>query len=533
LASEVFGTDSYTVLHKDANGAVLWSDDDVRGHDSQGIAYNQGGTNAVDRTVESRLRDIISVFDYMTAAQITDVRARTTAENVTTVIQNAIDDASNDEEIYLPSGSYLLNSGLTLNRDNIKFCGAGAGSTILVPNFATGDVLACGDGTTTREHINVSGFTIDPPSAITRSADAFIKINQVEQSYFNHLQLNQPFIGVEITDGATTKIELTEIDIRNTVAGSGIGILIDGGGDHYLTRCFINAPNGSQPISGIEIRNSNATWITDCDVIHSGIGLLVNPNATGIVTWLFVLNSAFDLCENDGIRIKSTNSAAINKGHNFVGCWSSSNGAVGVRIDGDDVPDGIQFTSHRSVVNGTNGYIITKGKNIFFDACICAGNSDASDGVSAGFEIAANTDKFAIRNCKIGRWGRLTNDHGVPININAGTSNDYIITGNDMTENDAVMTDGGTGTSKVVRDNIGYVTENQGTGEIANATTSDVITHGLNITPALGTIHITGGENPTADVGTIWVDTIGATTFTVNCEVDPGASGFDFGWSVR
>jgi hypothetical protein len=38
---------------------------------------------------------------------------------------------------------------------------------------------------------------------------------------------------------------------------------------------------------------------------------------------------------------------------------------------------------------------------------------------------------------------------------------------------------------------------------------------------------------PTADPGNIWVDTIGATNFTVNCRNDPGASNLDFGWHIR
>jgi hypothetical protein len=71
---------------------------------------------------------------------------------------------------------------------------------------------------------------------------------------------------------------------------------------------------------------------------------------------------------------------------------------------------------------------------------------------------------------------------------------------------------------------------NTGTGSIASGTTSDVITHGLSATPAVADIAITLAENPTNTPGAIWVDTITATQFTVNCENDPGASNLDFGW---
>jgi hypothetical protein len=79
---------------------------------------------------------------------------------------------------------------------------------------------------------------------------------------------------------------------------------------------------------------------------------------------------------------------------------------------------------------------------------------------------------------------------------------------------------------------IGVPTQASGTGTINNGSTTAVITHGLNKTPAIGEISITGGENPTNDIGAIFVNTITSTQFTVNVENDPGASGFDFGWHV-
>lgn len=79
----------------------------------------------------------------------------------------------------------------------------------------------------------------------------------------------------------------------------------------------------------------------------------------------------------------------------------------------------------------------------------------------------------------------------------------------------------------------GFVYRNSGTGTIANGATSATVTHGLALTPGLKDIRITLGENPTNTPGAIWVDNIGATTFVVNCENDPGASGLDFAWRAE
>lgn len=72
----------------------------------------------------------------------------------------------------------------------------------------------------------------------------------------------------------------------------------------------------------------------------------------------------------------------------------------------------------------------------------------------------------------------------------------------------------------------------KGTASIASGNTSVTVTHGAGVTPAAQDIIVTPSNNPTNDPGDIWVDTIGATTFKVNCRADPGASGLNFGWSV-
>ncbi len=77
---------------------------------------------------------------------------------------------------------------------------------------------------------------------------------------------------------------------------------------------------------------------------------------------------------------------------------------------------------------------------------------------------------------------------------------------------------------------VGQLTRS-GQATVANATTSVTVTHGLGATPTLQQIHITLGNSPTNAIGVPWVDTIGATTFAINC-ADPGATGAIFGWMV-
>lgn len=64
---------------------------------------------AVVRTVEDKLREAVSVFDFMTEEEVADVRGRTFLLNVTPAIQRAIDYASSRvAKLVVPSGLYRL-----------------------------------------------------------------------------------------------------------------------------------------------------------------------------------------------------------------------------------------------------------------------------------------------------------------------------------------------------------------------------------------------------------------------------------------
>lgn len=78
--------------------------------------------------------------------------------------------------------------------------------------------------------------------------------------------------------------------------------------------------------------------------------------------------------------------------------------------------------------------------------------------------------------------------------------------------------------------NIGWVTENTGTATVANGTTSIAVNHGLSETPTR--VIVTPAEDPTNPVTYWWVDTLGASQFTIHVDADPGASNLDFHWQA-
>lgn len=79
----------------------------------------------------------------------------------------------------------------------------------------------------------------------------------------------------------------------------------------------------------------------------------------------------------------------------------------------------------------------------------------------------------------------------------------------------------GMGATDKVLESIGFITENRGTGTIANEPTTAVIMHGLDYTPNASDIWITFTENPTYTLGLPVITNVTSTQFTVNVDNDP------------
>jgi hypothetical protein len=77
--------------------------------DSANISFTQSGTSAQARTVEAALRDRISVFDFMSTAQINDVRTNGFSVDCAPAINSAIAAAATlGKDLYIPAGTYRI-----------------------------------------------------------------------------------------------------------------------------------------------------------------------------------------------------------------------------------------------------------------------------------------------------------------------------------------------------------------------------------------------------------------------------------------
>lgn len=118
----VDGVTSPIQTQLDAKASITYVDTAVGG----GATYTPSVTGGVARTVATKLDDLVSAFDFMTTAQIADVKAGTVTLDVTTALQAAFDSG---KSVYMPAGVYKTTSELVF-KNGTRVYGAGNWSAV-------------------------------------------------------------------------------------------------------------------------------------------------------------------------------------------------------------------------------------------------------------------------------------------------------------------------------------------------------------------------------------------------------------------
>lgn len=116
---------TYKFELKDSGGATIWTVDNINGAagNASQVAYTPEGTGAVTTTVQNKLRDIVSVMDYIPVAERAAILAGTSVYDCTAAIQAAITFAtptlpgnpwdlngSRGGFVYIPRGRWIISS---------------------------------------------------------------------------------------------------------------------------------------------------------------------------------------------------------------------------------------------------------------------------------------------------------------------------------------------------------------------------------------------------------------------------------------
>lgn len=170
---------NYSMLVKNKNSSLVWSSLYGTGisPNAAGVNYSQGTTNAQTRDVQGKLRELPSLFDYMSSAEIADVLAKTYNLDVSASVQKAFDD-NYGRALLAPAGGYGIGTaiainGLTLGAQEGTFRLIGEGAQTIFKN--AGNILIDAVGSSSnRVYMDIMGIQFLAGSI---GADSLVKID--------------------------------------------------------------------------------------------------------------------------------------------------------------------------------------------------------------------------------------------------------------------------------------------------------------------------------------------------------------------
>ena len=338
-----------TIVNADVNASA--------GIQASKLAFTQAGAGAVARTVDSKLKDVVSVKDF---GAVGDGVANDTA-----AIQAAINSLTNGGTASFPPGNYKCNSGLTI----------AANDAILV--FEGGAKLSY--TTATLSLLTVTGLRCKMFNAIIDAPAVFDGTNSA---------VTYAIINVQADNFAAETCTL------NNVPRAGFW--------------FNNVNNGS--IQGCTINGGTAEgFYTGSNTVHFGI--LIDPNSTGSQGNFIIANNFINRCVQ-GAGSGNTGTASQEQsmtisGNVFELCWNhgwySSGLANGTSVTGNafnacQIP--IALTGSNHTVTGNAIVVATTGSGLATDNeitgislrdpvnCIVSNNSIKGENVNGGVVIS-------------------------------------------------------------------------------------------------------------------------------------------------
>jgi len=297
-----------------------------------------------------------------------------------------------------------------------------------------------------------------------------------------------------------------------------IGYQLGGGGEHLCQNLTI-LPEESSDDSKIK-----HVVVSNCIFHQAAFDEWASYNAHGV----FVKGSDNVLLDNVWVIAP-----------NRTGFWIQDCDNVQIRGGGVDTPRNsgypcVQlYTVDDILIDGAYLSTPTGAQNILInDECdnIRIINCDIRGIVNAGSGIATNAGSTVVGlNIRGNMFSKgSTTAYGYQA---AGTESYILFADNDCRGvTSGVKTIGDVNSNLMMRNNIGYVTENSGTDTLENSKTSVAVTHGMSETPT--TVSITWAEDPANAIADWWVSAVGATTFTLN-GANPGATNLDFYWEAK
>lgn len=447
--------------------------------------------------------------------------------------------------LFFPQGTYILSNNLSVQRDNLTFWGTGRGS-IIQTSHTTADVFTLGDGVGTFAALQFIDLRIE--SSVTKSAGFCFNVKRVTNfkayrvwcgtldSYVNNGNVARLYNGYYFDHFGQTVVDDGEITCSN------IGIQARGHSDQTFG-AELTIGGGLRIVyaltKGIWLGGAcGGVHMNRIDVSFCGYGLYIDDTLqTGIANREIFMNPGctIDSNTNWGINMES-NACSL---FQMTGAWVagngiSANGTGGMRVAPTTGANPEMHIIGAKFYNNQYDNLQLSCGNLTLSGSIVrnAGAGNAQGGHGLLIAGVAVTPAQVIGNY-FHNNGNAT--RGRDISITSGAQDNFLIAGNvfqtwgEIATNPAINNTTTPGSTRVIRDNIGYVTENSGTTSIANGTNTIAVNHGLAKTPDSVTAWF--ASNPIASQQLfIAPSSFTATQFTITSTQLAGVGGQACGW---
>lgn len=401
-ASVWWGTSMYKMMLTTATDVEIWTVDNMNGTDPATIAsvlatlaassgssligYTPSGSGAVATTAQAKMREVVSVFDFMTAAEVADAQSNTASINVTSKVQAALTYATtSNRALHIPSGTYkVANLSFNSTSQHIDIYGDGSGNTVLKNTVDSNPVITITSPTGTPNQLNIRGIAFSGNGSVTgwgtgngvagnnlvgtipTTTCAVSAINLVHSMFIDCYFMNstrgvdlQGGIGVAFLSCYAYWNGEVGFMIRKS-ATSGYPNLISLRDSHAIENGMV----------GIYFDQGRGLFLDGCDVEGNGKNTVI---ASSIACGLFVGSQT-------GLENGATNGPAGTPFHTLAAtvksCWFEQNG----NNNGAGVPS-----------NTNTAHIIHQHGYLEVDGCLFTN-------VTAGRTIRINGGQYSIQN---------------------------------------------------------------------------------------------------------------------------------------
>ena len=263
---------NYKFVLKTSTEVTLATWDNITGINGTGIAtnaalvtYDPAGVGAVATTVQTKLREGVSIFDFLTSAQIADVKNNIGSIDLTSIIQSTLNyiATSTNKVIIFNSGTYRISSTITIP-EYVTVLGSGFGTIFKCVNVI-GPAIQFGQDGVMTSYVTLCGVQV------SGNATTAISLNNCQ-----NCSMEDVFASGSFTDG---------FYFAHTYPGTFKNLYTNGAS--ITNSCFLFSDEVNA-CAFINLYTSNNTPLYNFYYSGTGHGnTFINPTAQGAVIGMY------------------------------------------------------------------------------------------------------------------------------------------------------------------------------------------------------------------------------------------------------